>query len=606
MIRNQQSRFSKIPTDVQMRRTKFPFGSSNGWDHKFTGNAGKLIPFFVHEILPGDSLSINTAFVCRMATPIFPVMDDAFAETFYFFVPSRLLWTHFEEFYGENKTTYWTQPVEYQMPQISVPVGDPEEPESFQPISGFEVGSVADYMGLPVSDGVVAYTGDNTGPRFYNALPFRAYVKIFNDWFRSEVVQSPAYFYDGDSAVTGKRLDPNDDGTLTALYGGNLLPIGKFFDYFTSATPQPQKGDPTMIPVSGILNNVMTPVVTEATDHDGKGSNGSLNRLKIGYSGSSIDTNVRVLWGSRIDGGKMNVGAYDSGVASSEISDSRSVWPTNLWTRATEIDTSPLGVLVNDVRMAFGIQRVLERWARYGSRMIESIQAFFGVTSPDARLQRSEYLGGDRRRIDMQQVTQTSSTDSTSPLGTTSAYSLTLSVHHDFDKSFVEPGYVIGIMAVRTRHSYQFATEKFWRKRRFFDYYLPQLANIGDQPIMASEIFDNGIAEIVDGTDQDTVFGFNEAWSDYRYKPNRISGYMRSHISGSLDAWHYADNPYVNYSDAPPIINSGFIKETAANIDRTLAVPSETSHQFLFDVKIKGSIVRVMPAHSFPGLVDHF
>lgn len=612
MIRNQTSRFSKIPTDIKMGRSRFPLGDSSGWDHKTTFNAGKLVPFFVQEILAGDTLSVDTATVVRMATPIFPVMDDAYVETFYFFVPTRIVWDHFEEFFGENKTTYWTQPVEYQMPQLTSPIIiDPDT--SHRMLRPFIVGSVADYMGLPARDADVQQVDldltSDFAPREYNAIPFRAYVKIWNDWFRSEVVQSPAYLYTGDSTLTGRLIDDDDDGTLNALYGGNLLPINKYFDYFTSATPQPQKGDPTMIPVSGILNDVVRPVVTEPTSHDGKDSAGNYTRLRFGYSGANVTAaNVHVLFGQRIDGGQVQTGIYDSETPIADLSDNRSVWPTNLYARSSGVlDTSPLGVYVNDVRMAFGIQRVLERWSRYGSRMTESLEAFFGVQSPDARLQRSEYLGGDRRRIDMQQVLQTSSTDATSPLGTTSAYSLTLNVHHDFSKSFVEPGYVIGLIAVRTRHSYQFATEKFWRKKRFFDYYLPQLANIGDQPIMQSEIFDTGVIDLDESGDPiDSVFGFNEAWADYRYKPNRISGYMRSQIEGSLDVWHYSDNPFVNYEDAPPIINSDFIKESDKNIDRTLAVSSETSHQFIADIKLRGSITRVMPVHSFPGLVDHF
>lgn len=567
MSRNANSRFSHLPS-VQIERSKF----YRPHTHKTTFNAGELIPVFVDEILPGDTYSMDMASLVRMATPIFPVMDNAYLDTYFFFVPTRLTWEHWREFNGENRSSYWTQPTEYEIPQLTAP----EE--------GWDKGSIADYMGLPT----------NVPGISVNALPFRAYTLIWNEWFRDQNTMQPCFCPIDDTERQGatRAVAGNDIPYQTAVLGGHPLYACKYHDYFTSALPSPQKGEPVAIPlfqgnvpvvtVSGqTLPSQEYPAMSFAStlgsppvDGDGSGA----APLYVGYNGNSGTAFTDLTQtGDMIDGTPV------------------AVYPNNL---AIDASMAVPAATINQLRQAFQIQKLLERDARGGTRYIELIKSHFGVDSPDARLQRPEYLGGRRVPINVDQVLQTSGTTEISPQGNTAAYSLTTDVSSLFTKSFTEHGFVIGLAVVRTDHTYQQGLERMWSRRRRFDFYWPALANIGEQAILKKEILCTGTSY------DDEAFGYQEAWAEYRYKPDRVSGTFRSNVTGSLDSWHYAD--YYNPADPENmVLQAEWMRETDVNVNRTLAVQSSLEDQFLADFAFHLECVRPMPLYSVPGLIDH-
>lgn len=579
MLRNIDSRFSQAPMDLEMERSAF----DRDFDHKTTFNAGDLVPIFCDEVLPGDTFDLSTNYVARMSTPVFPVMDNAYLETFFFFVPNRLVWDHWKEFNGENNTSYWTQPTEYNVPQIRlVPLYNGDK-------IGAQRGSVADYMGIPT--GIAAEDGSLT----VNALPFRAYAKIWNDWFRDQNVMQPAFNPTDDS--DRDIGDAGIRGRLSACVGGQLLKVSKYHDYFTSALPGPQKGPD--VSVGGSFNfSSNVPVVTGSIDHYG-----SQNTMRYKFLNSNAfspyeNFNLRV--------GRLNSNSSSVGILTAETGnsvDSRqqellAVTPSNLYADLVSSASGDVSLFVNDIRLAFQLQRLYERDARGGTRYIEVIKSHFGVDSPDGRLQRSEYLGGSRQPINISQVLQTSSTDETSPLGNTAAFSLTSGSDSSFIKSFTEHGWIIGLACVRTDQTYQQGINKMFSRKRRFDYYWPALANIGEQPILRKEILASGTS------DDDEAFGYQEAWAEYRYHPSQVSGAFRSNVQGSLDSWHYAN--YYDPSTHPyMIIDESFVTEGDQNIDRTLAVQSSLEDQFIADFYFKCRTTRVMPLYSIPGLIDH-
>lgn len=564
MSRNAESHFSKVPR-VDIQRSRFNRDSRL----LTTLNAGSLIPIYVDEVLPGDTCTMDMASLIRMSTPIFPVMDNAFMDVYFFFVPNRLTWEHWREFNGENNSTYWTQPTEYEVPTVSSPVSLDAE--------GWNKGSIADYMGIPI----------NRNGLIVNALPFRAYTLIWNEFFRDQNYMAPAYFLKNDGDVTGKVFNPDDrwDGITSAVYGGTPLPVSKVHDYFTSVLPAPQKGDPVMIPVFGDNPVPNIPVGTKLTTHTASEN----QRIKLSYAVSG--PNVMQL----TTNGALNALAYNGSDIGGSLNGSGA--PLNLWADMANVDGLVFGT-ISQLRQAFQIQKLLERDARGGTRYTEILNAHFGVTSPDARLQRPEYLGGKRIPINIDQVLQTSATNDVSPQGNTAAFSLTTDVSSSFTKSFTEHGFVIGVACVRTDHTYQQGLDKMWSRFRRFDYYWPALANISEQPVLRQEICASSTRE-----ENVSVFGYQEAWADYRYKPSRVSGAFRSSYEKTLDSWHYADyfQPLGNF-----IADRDFMAETPVNIDRTLAVPSSVEDQFLCDFFFKSTWVRPMPLFSVPGLVDHF
>lgn len=545
MNRNVNSRFSVNP-QVDISRSKF----NRDCTIKTSFNVGDVIPFYVDEVLPGDTFQVKTSKVVRLQTLLTPMMDNLYLDTYYFYVPNRLVWSHWKELNGENTESAWIPQTEYQVPQIKSPKG------------GFAVGTIADYMGIP--------TGiENLS---VNALPFRAYALIMNEWFRDQNLTDPLSIPTDDATVTGV----NTGNYITDCAKGGLpFKAAKYHDYFTSCLPSPQKGPDVLLPL--FRGNYDIPVYARNKTVPDINSTIPLalytpDRQALGLINGIGDRN-----GSAVVGQWRNA-------------DTDLFAPSNLF---ATIQGEVPSATINQLRMAFQIQKLYERDARSGTRYTEVLNSHFGVTSPDARLQRPEYLGGNRLPININQVLQQSETAST-PQGTATGQSLTTDVHGDFSKSFVEHGFVIGLMVARYDHTYQQGLERFWSRKTRFDYYWPVFANIGEQAVLNKEIYAQGNAE------DDEVFGYQEAWADYRYKPSRVSGEMRSQYAQSLDVWHLADD----YSSLPSLSDS-WIREDKSTVDRVLAVTSNVSNQLFADIFVQNETTRPMPLYSIPGLIDH-
>ena len=577
MNRNSNSRFAQAP-QVDIQRSTFDRSSG----HKTTFNAGKLVPIYVDEVLPGDTFEMKTSAIIRGSTPIFPVMDNANLDIYFFFVPNRLVWDHWKEFNGENTTSKWEQKVEYSIPQMAPPLSYPGTVPSTPP--GWEKGTLADYMGIPTGVGPGA---SQTNPQYtVNHLPFRAYCLIWNEWFRDQNLQDPVLIDTGDSQTNGTHLVPEKNPIVNqnqaALTGANLLPVNKYFDYFTGALPEPQKGPDVLLPLG-----TTAPVITQNVSNKIT-SNAAMTFANSAFTETGKVHNV----GIQVTGNNQGKLAFNAG-ESTTVLNSVSAIPNNL---AADLSNATAAT-INELRLAFQLQKLYERDARGGTRYIEIIKSHFGVTSPDARLQRPEYLGGERIPINIDQVIQTSGTmEGTTPQGNTGAYSLTGNQGSYFKHSFVEHGYVLGLACVRTEHTYQQGLEKIWNRKNRFDFYWPALANIGEQAILNKEIYLQDSKEM-----NEEAFGYQEAWAEYRYKPSRVSSAFRSNVaSGSLDAWHYAD-----YYEALPVLSAEWVQETYKNVDRTLAVQSTLEDQYIADFWFKCKCTRPMPIYSIPGLIDH-
>lgn len=504
MSRNAESRFAINPTRIDMSRSTF----DRPFSHKTTFNVGDIIPFYVDEVLPGDTHKIRTSKVVRMQTLLTPVMDNIYLDTYYFFVPDRIVWSHWKQFMGENTESAWIPQTEYEVPQITAPAG------------GWSEGTIADYMGVPTKVENLSV----------NALPFRGYALIMNEWFRDENLSDPLNIPLDDATVQGVNT-----GTFVTdvAKGGLPYKAAKYHDYFSSATPAPQKGPDVSIPVAeaGAYQVVPRPEKVDL----------SLATSPLGWQtrdGSALNTGGSLSFGalgtSKSQFSGSGFARTDNMMLSSGVEAGSDLVPSNLWALSSG---NAQAATINQLRLAFQIQKLYERDARGGTRYIEILKSHFGVTSPDARLQRPEYLGGNRIPITINQVIQNSgSMVGETPQGTTTAYSLTTDVHQEFTKSFVEHGFIIGVMVARYDHTYQQGLERFWSRKDRFDYYWPVFANIGEQAILNKEIF-------AQGSDVDNeVFGYQEAWADYRYKPSRVSGEMRSNAKTPLDSWHLAEH----------------------------------------------------------------
>lgn len=592
MDRNSDNNFSMLPS-ANIQRSKFHRTQSV----KFTFNVGEVIPFYVDEVLPGDTFQIKTSKMVRLQTPAVPFMDDLYLDTYYFFVPNRLIWDDWQKFQGENDSSSWTPSTTYQVPSLTFPipgdeiVGDNSAINNSTKINAsdnlyFAPNSIADYMGLPTAaQRVSEYAGlsepdfplplptKNAGaPLAINALPFRAYCKICNDWFRDENLSDPLFIDTSSNSSAGlwdnntislgvaQKYNGRTFNRLTSsCYGGAPFKASKYHDYFTSALPSPQKGADVSIPIDG---------------------------------------NTSPYYVSLEQGGSQYYIIRDSTSGALTTSTNQ----VNALRFGNILTSGGLNITVNSLRLAFATQAQYERDARGGTRYTEIIRSNFGVVSPDARLQRSEYLGGNHIPINVNQVVQQSGDagKTGSFLGDTGAYSATTDSHGDFIQSFTEHGFVIGVCCVRYPHSYQQGIERFWFRHNRFDYYMPAFANLGEQPIYLQEIWP--LNNSVWSEAGNEYFGYQEAWADYRYKPNRVAGEMRSNIPNSLDFWHLADN-YVNR----PFLSDKWIREDKSNVDRVLTVSSKVSNQLLADFYIDNISTRPIPMYSIPAtLGDNF
>ena len=570
MNRNTQAHFAETPS-LGISRSKF----DRSFTHKTSFNAGDIIPFFCTDILPGDTMKMNTAQVIRMMTPITPVMDNANLDTYFFFVPNRLIWDHWQEFMGENKTAPWIQQVTYEEPQIVAPA-----------ITGWTKGSLADYFGFPTN--IPGYKA--------SAMPFRAYVQIWNDWFRDENLKNPCYLYTGDSDTTGVDIkDPNYDYVTDTVKGAAPCKAAKYHDYFTAALPNAQKGPAVKIPIGATA-----PVIGVESENNPSGyaTETAFVDKPIGIYGNSTSQT-----GPFVNEANATFG-----------------WQSPKHTIGLAADLSQaVGATINQLRQAFQIQKFFERQAIGGTRYIEVIKSHYSVTNPDFRMQRAEYLGGIRTPININQVVQTDATSQQlgghydennnwvwavsdlSPQGNTAAYSLTSGRNKDlFTHSFTEHGWVIGLAVVRTVHTYQQGLNKMFSRKSIFDYYWPEFANLGNMKITNKELYLQG-PSVVDSDGNvidEQVFGYQEAWAEYRYMPDIVTGEMRSNYAQSLDIWHWADD-----YNTLPALGSDWIDETKDNIARTLAV--QDHDQFMGDFYFQCIMTRPMPLYSVPGLIDH-
>lgn len=522
--------FTMIPK-ADIPRSKFDCQST----HKTTFDAGYLVPIYVDEVLPGDTFNLNMTAFARMSTPLYPVMDNLHLESFFFFVPNRLIWNNWQKFMGQQDNP--SDSISYVVPQ------------QVSPANGYAVGSLQDYMGLPT-------VGQVTATKTVSHCAFwpRAYNLIYNEWFRDENLQN--------SVVVDKGDGPDTVTNYT------LLRRGKRKDYFTSALPWPQKGAAVTLPL---------------------GTEAPVKWSRIA-GGTAFDDKYVILRDNAADIAQNSYGntygVYTGDLAANDQG--------NLYTDLSQATAAT----INQLRQSFQIQKLLERDARGGTRYTEIIRSHFGVVSPDARLQRPEYLGGGSTDINVNPIAQTSGTSAsgtTTPLGTLAAMGTALSHNHGFTQSFVEHGVIIGLVAVRADLTYQQGLAKMWSRSTRYDFYFPAFATLGEQAVLNQEIYVTG-----DTTDTG-VFGYQERWAEYRYYPSRISSLFRSTASGTIDAWHLAQK-----FTAVPTLNDTFIKDTPP-VSRVVAVgASANGQQFIFDSFFDVKKARPMPMYSVPGLIDHF
>lgn len=575
MNRNNERHFNSVP-QTHVSRTRF----KRDQNILTTFDAGKLIPFYVDEVLPGDTFSVDTAAIIRMTTPKYPVMDDSYIDFYYFYCPNRILWDNFKRFMGEADDAPWMPTKTYQVPKIKI-LGKPNSDAD----KGPKEQSILDYMGVPTKINET----ENKNDTKINALPIRAYVKIWNEYFRDQNVENPAVFYTGDEDEQYiDETDQNEETTLQrAIRGARCLPVSRFHDYFSSCLPYPQRGPEVAIALTG---NAPVRAYTEK----------DLNDRKIGTGFFNNEYNTGIVNHTNIsftnEGTKFSVNKNNNGNTApasggqylqTMSQDDANFFDAWLGTDLSNIETAT----INQLRQAFAVQHYYEALARGGSRYREQVRALFGVSISDKTVQVPEYLGGGRYHVNVNQIVQTSGqqTENDTPIGETGAMSVTPINESSYTKSFEEHGFVIGVMCVRHDHSYQQGLERFWSRSDRLDYYFPQFANLGEQPVKKKEIMLTGTS-----TDDET-FGYQEAWADYRMKPNRVSGKMRSNATGTLDFWHYADN----YNEVPTL-SQEWMNEGKAEIARTLIVQDEP--QFFGAIRVMNETTRCMPLYSVPGL----
>nr|QJB21117.1 MAG: major capsid protein [Microvirus sp.] len=569
-IRVRGHRFSDAPA-MYMRRTKF----DRSHVYKTTFNSGKLIPVFVDEVLPGDTTRMSVNYFARLATPIKPIMDNIYLDWFFFFVPNRLVWDHWQNFCFEQEDP--DDKTDYVIPTVT----------ATNNAENSYVGSLWDYFGLPVN------TAGNLSD--INALPFRAVYLIWNEWFRDENLQKSVKIQKGDTNEVLDSSRASDQPSWLFTSDTNIVPglacppRGKRHDYFTSALPWTQKGPGVSVGLAGTATLVDPSPVS---GYFVQQSNNSLGAAQLSESGGVHDVYTG-------NGTLSYQGGYSTSIAGHSVNGSGlatvTAQPGSSWLSKSayaDLDSSSI-FTINSLRTAFQMQKFYERLARGGSRYTEVLRSFFGVVSPDARLQRPEFLGSFTKMVNVNPIAQTSATDDTSPQGNLSAYGVTASKFHGFTKSFVEHGYIIGFVCARADLTYQQGINKMWLRSTVYDFYWPTFAHLGEQAIELREIY-------AQGTKADTtVFGYQERYAEYRYKPSQITGKFRSSVTGgNLDLWHLSQ-----FFKNAPTLNEEFITENPP-IERIIAVPSEP--EFLLDIGFRYTTVRPMPMFGTPGLVDHF
>lgn len=563
MSRNKMQ-FGVVPKNT-IPRSKIPFLQK----HTTTGNLGDIIPFFVYaDVLPGDTWHVETSAVIRMTTPKFPTMDVLVADIYWFSQLWRNLWTHTNNFFGENTAGAWKQTTEYTIPQVTAPTG------------GWPAKSIADYMGIPPGIEKIKGESGEMETLSVSALQFRMYANVCNEWLRNQNVIAPYIDYDedlGDATISAQTEDTNN--RAQALRGLKLLKASKLADLFVSALPEPQKGDAITIPLgttAPVIGNGISLGLTNGDNPDGAaGIESSTFNLQKFENQLGENVGTPLTGSGSLSGGK-TFGVTTDSTKSGLIADL----------------TEAVAATINTQRLAWALQRILEKDARGGTRYTEIISYQYGVHADDETLQIPRYLGGERFPISMSQVAQTSETNESSPLGETGAYSWTTNTQKGWTQSFTKHMIIMGLLVIRqATRTYQQGIEPQWFRKRRFDVYVPSLANIGEMPIPTKWLYAEG---------GDDTFGFMPPWEDYRWIPNRVSAEMRSSYPQSQDVWHYADE----YEDAP-VLSEEFVTETTDFIDRTLTVPSTTTDQFKIDIVTKGSRTSPIPMFGVPGLVDH-
>ena len=569
-IRVRGHRFSDAPA-MYMKRTKF----DRSHVYKTTFDSGRLIPVFIDEVLPGDTTRMSVNYFARLATPIKPIMDNIYLDWFFFFVPNRLVWEHWQNFCFEQEDP--DDSTDYVIPTVTA-TGNSDNAY---------IGSLWDYFGLPVNT-----SGNLSG---ISALPFRGVYLIWNEWFRDENLQKSVKIQKGDTNEVLNSARSSDQPSWVFTSGTDIVPglacppRGKRHDYFTSALPWTQKGPGVSIGLAGTATLVDPSPVS--------GYFVAQSNADLGAAQLSKDGGVHSVYTG--NGTLQYQGGYSVSIAGHSVNGAGTsavtAKPGSSWLSKdsyADLDSSSI-FTINSLRTAFQMQKFYERLARGGSRYTEVLRSFFGVVSPDARLQRPEFLGSFTKMVNVNPIAQTSATDNTSPQGNLSAYGVTAAKFHGFTKSFVEHGYVFGFVCARADLTYQQGINKMWLRSTVYDFYWPTFAHLGEQAIELREIY-------AQGSEADTtVFGYQERYAEYRYKPSQITGKFRSSVTGgNLDVWHLSQ-----FFNNAPALNEEFIMENPP-IERIIAVPSEP--EFLLDIGFRYTTVRPMPMFGTPGLVDHF